>query len=337
MYFLFLFGGVGYFIGVIFDNHDYSQHQKTFHLTSIPHTHEIFHPAELPESVIIYSSLDNVTTVFLDFQVERKPENYRLSVLKNLQDYDFRVIEDSSKTTFSLCITISEFNYPSILNSNNRVEKFLYDIKERGIDFQSAIQKIIPGIVLSKVINPDIFGNRSRVSLDSQNPPNLSHFEKPPKNKILSLNDDLIPVATSEITESIILDDLKVRSDVSKYSFSEESVDSEDNTANQNVSNRETEVKDVSTSQFLTEKDIAEMAEEGIITHEVNVGINETPSNQEPYFDESNSIPPDTLGKETEAEIDSKMRMMQEEQQKGLEIADQNKKENSKILTEQES
>ena len=159
MYFLFLFGGVGYFIGVIFDNHDYTKHQKNFHLTSITHTHEIFHPVELPESVIIYSSLDNVTTVFLDFQVERKPENYRLSVLKNLQDYDFRVIEDSSKTILSLCIEYPEFNYPHIVYSNIEVKNFLYDVRERSFDFQGAIQKIIPGIILSKVINPDIFGN----------------------------------------------------------------------------------------------------------------------------------------------------------------------------------
>ena len=75
LYFLFLFGGVGYFIGVIFDNHDYASNQKNFHLASIPPTHEIFHSVDSPESVIIYSSLDNVTTVFLDFQVKRKPEN----------------------------------------------------------------------------------------------------------------------------------------------------------------------------------------------------------------------------------------------------------------------
>ena len=213
---------------MIFDNHDFINNQKNFHLTSTPHTHEVFHLVELPESVIIYSSLNNVTTVLLDFQVERKPENYRLSVLKNLQDYDFRVIEDSSKTIFTLCIEYPEFNYPTILNSDIKVRKFLYDIKERSIDFQGAIQKMIPGIVLSKVIHPDIFGNTSNRSLQNQN--SYDSFDpKAPQtenaeNTMFTLDNE---AESSEISEIDIIDDLKGVNNLTNHSTLKETSDKE--------------------------------------------------------------------------------------------------------------
>ena len=92
--FIFLFGGLGYVIGLILDNSDRKREIETFHFSSIPSTHEIFHCSEVPEAVVIYSAYDNTTSVLLDYKIEAKPENYRLSVLKNLQEFDFRIIED---------------------------------------------------------------------------------------------------------------------------------------------------------------------------------------------------------------------------------------------------
>ena len=57
--------------------------------------------------------------------------------------------------------------------------EFYYDIKERSCDFQGAIQKLIPGIVISKVQNPDILGN---VSLSKSD---YSSFAPSPSNGLL--------------------------------------------------------------------------------------------------------------------------------------------------------
>ena len=112
--FIFLFGGFGYIIGLFLDINDRKKQLEAFHPSSIPSTHEIFHSHELPEAVVIYSIQDNTTSVLLDYRIEAKPENYRLSVLKNLQEFDFRIIEDTTQTFFSLCIEYPEFNYSSI-------------------------------------------------------------------------------------------------------------------------------------------------------------------------------------------------------------------------------
>ena len=171
--FLFLFGGVGYFIGMFFDNKEYKDQLGKFDLATMPTSYKIFHPAELPESTIVYSPHDNITTAFLALKVERKPENYRLSVLKNLHEYDFRIIEDSSQTIFSLCIEYPEFNYSSIKHSEIQNGKFLYDIKEHSLDFQGALRKIIPGLVLSISPHPNIFNQNdsSNYLHDTPSPP----------------------------------------------------------------------------------------------------------------------------------------------------------------------
>jgi hypothetical protein len=266
IYFIFLFGGVGYFIGVIFDSSDYRKQQENLHISSIRTTHEIFHPDELPEGVIIYSSLDNVTSVLLDFQVERKPENYRLSVLKNLQEYDFRVIEDSSKTLFSLCIEYPEFNYPAILNSDIRVKKFLFNIKERSGDFQGAIQKIIPGIILSKVTNPDIFGNSCNLIFQNQNfqysfdpkDPQPDHTD----SDMITLDKEAVP---SEISESEILNDLIESTNITNQSTSKEKNDDDINADISGIFRRTKPEKTKNKTpklRLLTGKEISERAEE---------------------------------------------------------------------------
>ena len=178
--YIFLFGGLGYVIGLILDNSDRKKQIETFHFSSIPTTHEIFYSQEIPEAVVIYSAHENTTSVLLDYRIEAKPEDYRLSVLKNLQEFDFRIIEDSSQTIFSLCIEYPEFNYPSIKETDHKKVGFYYNIKERSNDFQSAIQKLIPGIVICVVHNPDIFGNKTISGNNSLSPPTSFHFNSSP-------------------------------------------------------------------------------------------------------------------------------------------------------------
>ncbi|MHA2387492.1 MAG: DUF2273 domain-containing protein [Candidatus Hodarchaeales archaeon] len=222
--FIFLFGGIGYFIGLILDNADRRLQIDKFHFSNIASSHEVFYSDILPEAVIIYSMFDNITTVLLDYKIDAKPEDYRLSVLKNLQEFDFRVIEDSSKTIFSLNIEFPEFNYSTITISETELDKFFYDIREQSIDFQRAVQKIIPGLVLSTIERPDIFGDQNRRVSDTDNFPHSSFppdspngsrklYSIPEKEDKLSSNstERIEEPETSEIkteTENDILSDL---------------------------------------------------------------------------------------------------------------------------------
>ena len=179
--FIFLFGGFGYIIGLFLDINDRKKQLEAFHPSSIPSTHEIFHSHELPEAVVIYSIQDNTTSALLDYRIEAKPENYRLSVLKNLQEFDFRIIEDTTQTFFSLCIEYPEFNYSSIREIHKQRTEFFYDIEERSNDFQGAIRKLIPGIVINTVQNPDIFGSETEKGDKSLTPSPYSSFPSSPK------------------------------------------------------------------------------------------------------------------------------------------------------------
>ncbi|MHA1978280.1 MAG: DUF2273 domain-containing protein [Candidatus Hodarchaeales archaeon] len=211
--FIFLFGGMGYFVGLILDNADRRLQLDTFHFSSIASSHEIFYSNIIPEAVIIYSKFDNITSVLLDYRIEAKPEDYRLSVLKNLQEFNFRVIEDSSKTIFSLFIEYPEFNYPRITDSKKDLEKFFYDIRELSIDFQGTVQKIIPGLALSSINKPNIFGDQNQLISDNNtvsrsiNPPEYRTGEK----RYLSTfetRDELKPPEIQTETEDKILSDL---------------------------------------------------------------------------------------------------------------------------------
>ncbi|PWI47270.1 hypothetical protein CEE45_12805 [Candidatus Heimdallarchaeota archaeon B3_Heim] len=221
--FIFLFGGVGYFIGLILDNAD--RRLQLENVQNISSSHKVYYSDILPEAVILYSMLDNITIVLIDYKIEAKPEDYRLSVLKNLQEFDFRVTEDSLKTIFSLTIEFPEFNYPSISNSEKELKKFFYDIKEQCIDFQGAVQKIIPGLVLSTIYKPDIFGDQNIYShethnrSDSMKPPDFNSGERSSSSlseKVDNINPSIPKISTSnlEIPELQTENEEKIMSDL---------------------------------------------------------------------------------------------------------------------------
>ncbi|MFX0013247.1 MAG: hypothetical protein ACFFB2_02730 [Promethearchaeota archaeon] len=151
-------GCVGYFLGLILDKTDIKIQPEIYHFSSISTSREIFQSKYLPEALITYSAKENLTNVSIDFQVEVKPQDFRLSVLKNLLDHQFRVSEDSSKTIFSLSLDYPEYNYPKGLYSDNQTEQFLYDIREHSLDFQNAVQKIVPGMVLTQLLPITLYG-----------------------------------------------------------------------------------------------------------------------------------------------------------------------------------
>ncbi|MFX0084081.1 MAG: DUF2273 domain-containing protein [Candidatus Hodarchaeota archaeon] len=155
--FLLLCGGVGYFVGQFLDSIDVKNQLDTFN--SIHATQDIFHPEDIPEAIIIYSRKENLTSVLIDFRVNSKPQDFRLSVLKNLQEFDFRIIEDANKTTFNLILEYPNCNYPKIMTMNDKKEEIHFDIKERSKDFQSALKKIVPGLEIFPSLYPDLYGD----------------------------------------------------------------------------------------------------------------------------------------------------------------------------------
>jgi hypothetical protein len=165
--FLLLCGGVGYFFGQLLDGIDVKNQLDTFN--SIHATQDIFHPEEIPEAIIIYSRKENLTTVLIDFRINTKPQDFRLSVLKNLQEFEFRVMEDASKTTFNLILEYTDCNYPNILTINDKKKEMHFDIKERSKDFQTALKKIVPGLGLIASPYPDLCGEINiKEMIDSQ-------------------------------------------------------------------------------------------------------------------------------------------------------------------------
>lgn len=165
--FVLLFGGLGYSLGLILENIDNKSVMEKFHFTNPTASHELFYLNEIPEAVIIYSIHNNTTIVLLDFEIRAKPENYRLTVLKNLKEFEFRVIEDASRTLISLCMEYPEIDYRKVNETRADVKVFFHDIKERSKDFKSAIEKLIPGIVIEGIEKPDIFGSLDSFQLDS--------------------------------------------------------------------------------------------------------------------------------------------------------------------------
>ncbi len=149
-----ILGGVGYLLGLILDNADVKHQLETFHFSSIPATQKILQPTDIPEASIIYSPKETQTSVLIDFFVQTKPQDIRLSVLKNLQENELRMFEDSKKTFLSLTLDYPDFNYPKI--SPKQMKDFHFDIHERGLDFQNAAQKIVPGLVLSPLQSTEI-------------------------------------------------------------------------------------------------------------------------------------------------------------------------------------
>ncbi|MHA1969105.1 MAG: hypothetical protein ACW964_15065, partial [Candidatus Hodarchaeales archaeon] len=91
--FLFLCGGVGYFVGLLLDNVDVKNQLDSLYFNSVHVTQDVFQPDDIPEAVIIYSRKEKKTIVQIDFRIDSKPQDFRLSVLKNFQEFDFRIIE----------------------------------------------------------------------------------------------------------------------------------------------------------------------------------------------------------------------------------------------------
>ncbi len=318
--FIFLFGGLGYVIGVLLDTSDRKSHLEAFYSSSIPSTHEIFHSHEIPEAVVIYSSLENATSVLLDYRIEAKPENYRLSVLKNLQEFDFRIIEDTSQTFFSLCIEYPEFNYPSIRDMHDQRKKFFYDIEERSNDFQGAVRKLIPGIVINAVQNPDIFGNDTKKDMNSFAPSPYSYSPSSPKkylddqpekkeNEVYSfsnleennieleseISESDQKIEDTSINEKKIIEDLKKtpypnsKPDTGIFNFAPPD-EKEDQFYQQNIEIRSKNDSKSKISSILTAKQIEEL-QDSILTHEENDNTEKKSENQliDPK-DEKNSI-----------------------------------------------
>ncbi|MFX0125729.1 MAG: hypothetical protein ACFFAE_19060 [Candidatus Hodarchaeota archaeon] len=184
-----IMGCVGYFFGLILDNADIKHQLETFHFTNLPTTQDYFQPEDIPDTNILYSSKENLTTVVINFQVDTKPQDFRLSVLKNLQGHQFRIVEDSGKTILNLTLDYPECNYPQLSSSANQTKDFHFDIRERSLDFQNAVQKIIPGLVFAPLLYSDLQqeestkGHGTFLDRSSQSPPlspSNNSFPQPP-------------------------------------------------------------------------------------------------------------------------------------------------------------
>ncbi len=145
-------GCVGYFFGLILDNADIKRQLETFYFSNQSTTQDDFRSEDISEANIVYSSKENLTIAMINFQVDTKPQDFRLSVLKNLQEHQFRIEENSGKTILSLSLDYPECNYPQLLSSENQTKEFHFDIRERSLDFQNAVKKIIPGLVFAPLL-----------------------------------------------------------------------------------------------------------------------------------------------------------------------------------------
>lgn len=189
-----IMGCVGYFFGLMLDSADIKHQLETFHFSNLPTTQNDFRPDDIPEAKILYSPKENLTTVLINFQVDTKPQNFRLSVLKNLQEHQFRIVEDSGKTILSLTLDYPECNYSQLSSTANQEKAFHFDIRERSLDFQNAVQKIIPGLVFAPLLYSDLQqeGERSKdyhgtfLNRSSQSPPRYpfpsNTFSQPPNS-----------------------------------------------------------------------------------------------------------------------------------------------------------
>ena len=232
--YLFLFGGIGYLIGLYLDGVDRKNQIDKYHFTSLNPTEMVFTVTTIPEALIIYSKHRNRTTVLLEYEIKTKPQNFRLSILKNFQEFDFEVTEDSSGTGFVLPIYYPNLNYPSLLLKNTQLNEFLFDIRERGLDFQSAIQKVVPGLLLtplersnpytimtekqdytfSKIFSPPYMKSIDQNSHQKENTPQSSTEKRQPLSESGDLNSSELTDYPNQSsmgqdirTEDIILDE----------------------------------------------------------------------------------------------------------------------------------
>ena len=177
--FLILCGGVGYFVGVLLDNVDVKNQLGSFYFNEVHATQDVFQPDDIPEAVIIYLRKEKKTIVQIDFRVDSKPQDFRLSVLKNFQEFDFRIMEDANKTTFSLLLDYPDCNYPQIALVDEQKTELHFDIRERSKDFQTALQKIVPGLRLTIVPLPDLY---REIGIDDSMRSLSTDFKLPPSS-----------------------------------------------------------------------------------------------------------------------------------------------------------
>ena len=168
-------GCVGYFLGLILDNADIKRQLETFHFSNLPATQDVVQSDDIPEAKIVYSPKENLTTVVINFRVDTTPQDFLLSVIKNLQERQVRIAEDSGKTILSLTLDYPECNYPQLSFSASQTKEFHFDIREHSLDFQNAVQKIIPGLVFTSDLQQEEEGTHDYhgIFLDrsSQSPP----------------------------------------------------------------------------------------------------------------------------------------------------------------------
>lgn len=190
-----ILGGIGYVIGLFLDHADTQNQISTFHFTSLKGNIQAY---PLQDSRIHYSPIENVTKVLLYFEVKRKPENFRLGVLKNFADFEYSISEDDSRTLLTVFLEYPEYNYLREQGSR-RHERFLFDIEQKGTEFIAAVDKIIPGTILRRIHYPtqqgdaeDWHSNRSshsdRPSSGSGIPPAEPGYSFPPTDARLVTN-----------------------------------------------------------------------------------------------------------------------------------------------------
>ncbi|MFW9779238.1 MAG: hypothetical protein ACFFE8_10325 [Candidatus Heimdallarchaeota archaeon] len=145
-----ILGGIGYVIGLFLDYADTQSQISTFHFTNLNGNIQAY---PLQDSRIHYSPIENVTKVLLFFEVKRKPENFRLGVLKNFADFEYSISEDDSRTLLTVFLEYPEYNYLREQGSLHH-ERFLFDIEQKGTEFIAAVDKIIPGTILRRIYYP---------------------------------------------------------------------------------------------------------------------------------------------------------------------------------------
>ena len=171
---IFLTGCVAYFIGLILDEFELKHRNQLFSFSNLEMNEKIFYPEEIPVATVIYSLKENRTTVIMDLRVDAKPQNFRLSVLKNLTKFEFRVSEDALKTIFSLTLDFPDLNYPVLIQNPKQLTEFHLSLKERLEDFKATLLKIIPGLVISSITKSELLeidSGSNFLTTEYQNPP----------------------------------------------------------------------------------------------------------------------------------------------------------------------
>ncbi|MHA1974465.1 MAG: hypothetical protein ACTSW1_15815 [Candidatus Hodarchaeales archaeon] len=251
--------GVGYVVGEILDTMEDKGQKDILSFSNMAINQEIYHIDGLPEALVIYSLEEERTIVRIDFRIDAKPQNFRLSVLKNLQNFQFRVVEDAQKTVFSLTLDFPDFNYPLALEDVSKKEEFHLAIKERALDFKTAITKIIPGLILVPVSNETFYKPKNPKDITMTPPFSESSNDKDNDNNLPDKNEK-VPESNSEqiIDEQVIFKDL-ISTEVSKPQVEAITVKQEDPIATATQEDEKTR------KNFLSENMIEELGNKQLL------------------------------------------------------------------------